>query len=168
MKTKLKPQRRAKIPRQQRPAAEFALTFKVNTIFFDETQNKTVFLEAGRPGPWTRLEDIPPRLQPLVCLPPSGDSIPNDTELQHWTPKPLVDLEDEEFDRLAGGEHPDPEIQAAIDDRNDDYLETTQARNLAYAESSARSDADRDRLAEEIAEENTGLDVRPERIGRMV
>jgi len=168
-------QRRAKVPQQRGAPAEAvrrapasAITFKVNTIFFDEAQSKLVHLEAGRPSPFRFVEDIPVKLQGLIGLPPSGDSTPPDSELQHWTPKPLVDLEDEEFEKLARGQHEDPEIQAKLDERNEEHLESTKARNQALTEVADRADEAIDRIAEELEAENEELDDTHTRIGRMV
>ena len=151
MKQKQKPQRRAKIPQQQRHAPAAAITFRTNVICEDAT-GKLIFLQAGQASPWKRLEDVPPRLQAHIGSP--EDRVFHDTENQHWTPKEHLQMEEEELQRLNAGGNLDPEVKQALDERNLEHLEVTKARSQTLTAAADRADEAVDRIAAEHEAEN--------------
>ena len=151
-------QKQKRVPQQRRaPTAPItsaaALTFRHNIIA--EDNGKAFFLQAGKPSPWHRLEDVPAKLQGLVAEP--ENTIAQDNEMQMVVSRERLRQEDEVLERLNSGGDLDPAVRAALDERGKEHLATVRARNLALEEAAARNDIDHDQLIAEHEAESLAI-----------
>jgi hypothetical protein len=145
-------EKRAKVV-TQRHAPAAALTFRTNVLYQND-EGKTIYLEAGRPSPWVRLEDIPPKLQGYVGSP--EDTVATSNEIQRVVSPERLRQEDEVLAELNSGPL-DPAVKQAIDERGEEYLATVRARNAALEEAAARQDIADDRLIAEHDAESLAI-----------
>ena len=146
-------EKRAKVPSQPRASAA-AIVFKVNVLYQND-EGKTIYLAAGQASPWTRLEDIPPRLQNHVGSP--EDSVIAGSEIQRVVPRATLEQEDEVLERLNSGADLDPAVREALAERGEEYLATVRARNAALEEAAARQDIAADQVIAEHEAESLAI-----------
>jgi len=124
-------------------------------LFAQDNEGKAFFLQAGRPSPWHRLEDVPPKLQTHVGEP--EDAVIADNELQMVVSPERMRQEEEMYERLNGGGDLDPAVKQALDERGEEHLASVRARNLALEVAAARQDIDHDQLVAEHDAESLAI-----------
>jgi hypothetical protein len=132
------------------PAPAAAFTFKTNVIYQD-ADGKSVYLAAGELSPWTRIEDVPPRLQNVIeseaAEEPEGPrgsfhlntpyEVTDDNRLgravRRRVERQIADLEDENAradwieEEVNSAEWP-PEVAAELQDAHDSHVELQRAQ----------------------------------------
>jgi hypothetical protein len=127
------------------------LTFRQNVIYRDEENDRSVFLEAGKPSPWHRIEDVPERLRGLIGV-PNFDPPPN-TPNQYWIPKAQLEAERQALEALNSNEEMSESLREELEWRDREYLRESADRNAVETEIDAREEQDRKRLVAELEKE---------------